>query len=482
MILFSTNKSKTKLQIKCEDLDVFKNLREYFSIANTGASFARKKFRGRRIFIQDRKYAITPTGQCELGLYKEIEQYLIQKQLVGQVQYDENLKNLLNPGVESDIFTNFSKNLRDYQYEVVKTAIKTGWGTCVLGTGAGKTLTTAAIIENYFRNSNNKDTFKCLVIVPDLGLVSQTYEEFIESGISFTLTQWTGKKIPDLTSNVVICNMSILQSRFLSNDWVKYVDLLIVDEVHKMKPDNKVSKIISEIKTRHRYGFTGTLPEDVYDKWFIIGRLGPVLYEKNSSELRSQKYLTNVEVKVIELDYLVPVIEKKTDSAYRNELDYIYNNKVRNLLISKLCSRMNNNTLVLVNHIIHGEKLYEILKLELKKQVYFIRGEVDVEERDKIKQIMENHNDVVCVAISAIFSTGVNIKNIHNIMFTAGGKSFIRTVQSIGRGLRLHANKDQLVIYDICDNLKYSKQHSDKRKQIYEKEKINFTERIVKLG
>jgi superfamily II DNA or RNA helicase len=206
------------------------------------------------------------------------------------------------------------------------------------------------------------------------------------------------------------------------------------------------------------------------------------LYEKNSSDLRSENFLTNVEVKVLELQYNNPIIPKLTKNHYRNELDFIYNNRIRNLFITKLCGKVNNNTLVLVNHIIHGEQLFEIMSSTLNKQVFFIRGEVDVEERDKIKNIMETNNDVVCIAISAIFSTGVNIKNIHNIMFIAGGKSFIRTVQSIGRGLRLHDNKTQLTIYDICDNLKYSKQHNDKRKEIYNKEKINFIEKEVFLS
>jgi len=99
-----------------------------------------------------------------------------------------------------------------------------------------------------------------------------------------------------------------------------------------------------------------------------------------------------------------------------------------------------------------------------------------VEERDKIKKIMEKDSNVVCVAISAIFSTGINIKNLHNIIFASGGKSFIRTVQSIGRGLRKHASKNKLIIFDICDRLRYGVRHCEKRKEIYEREKIKYTD------
>ena len=136
--------------------------------------------------------------------------------------------------------------------------------------------------------------------------------------------------------------------------------------------------------------------------------------------------------------------------------------------------------MILLNNIDHGQHLYDLLSKNLKeKQVFFIRGEVEVEERDKVKKIMENNNNVVCIAISSIFSTGVNIKNLHMILFAAGGKSFIRTVQSIGRGLRLNENKDQLLIVDIADRLEYGTDHSNKRKEIYSEEKILYMEHEI---
>ena len=479
MISFKHTKHSNKIILQCQDKDIFNNIREHFSIKNTGASFARRKFGGRSFSIKDRKYAITPTGKFDIGLFYEIEKYIIDKQIVSDVTIDDSVTNLLKIGKSYEVHTRFNKQLRDYQIDVIDKALKLGWGTCVLGTGAGKTLVTAALIENYYLNSNNKNTFKCLVVVPDLGLVTQTYNEFLESGISFSVSQWTGKKQPDFECNVIICNMGILQSQFSQNEWITFVDLLIVDEAHKIKSDNKVSKIISSIKTPNRYGFTGTLPEDDYEKWFIMGKLGPVIYEKSSFELRSESYLTNVDIKIIKLVYNKPAIPKITDSKYRNELEFLYTNKSRNMFIQKLCNKLNYNTLILVNHINHGEYLYDLIKSTSSKQVFFIRGAVEVEERERIKQLMEKFDNIICIAISAIFSTGVNIHNIHNIMFVAGGKSFIRTVQSIGRGLRLNSNKEKLVIYDICDDLKYSTQHSLKRKDIYIKEKINYIQKTI---
>ena len=471
MLTFDYNTSNRKLLVKTEDSSLFDKIREHFSIENEGARFAR--YRGR--FAARRKYAITGTGACELGLYWDIRQYLIKEQIKVDISITDKLQKVLDVGRDIELYKKFTLELREYQEEVIKKALKIGRGTCVLGTGAGKTLTTAALIENYFQSCPDKDTFKCIVLVPDLGLVSQTYEEFNDVGTTFKMTKWTGKTKPDLTSNVIICNIGIVQSQFDNNDWMKYVDLLIVDECHKIKASNKVSKIVSKIKTHNKYGFTGTLPENNLDKWSIIGKLGPVIYEKTSYELRLEDYLANVNVKVLNLEYKVPP-RYLSDNKYREELDFIYDSHFRNTFLTKLCSKLENNTLILVNHISQGVILSEYLTQCENKQIYFIRGEVEVETREDIKRIMEKDNNVICVAMSSIFSTGVNIKNLHNIIFAAGGKSFIRTVQSVGRGLRKHASKNKLVIFDICDNLRYGLRHCEKRKDIYKTEKIKYTE------
>ena len=467
MLTFDYNPSTRKLLLKTEDLDLFNRVREHFSIENDAARYGRRYGR----YIPRRKYAITGAGACEVGLYWEIKKYLDKV----DTTVSDKLQKVLKVGKDIELYKDFAFDLREYQEDVVNKALKIGRGTCVLGTGAGKTFATAALIENYFRDSKDRDTFKCIVLVPDLGLVTQTYDEFLNCGTTFKLTKWTGKTKPDLTANVIICNIGIVQSRFEQNDWLKHIDLLIVDECHKIKASNKISKIVSRIRTPNKYGFTGTLPENNLDKWSIIGKLGPVIYEKTSYELRLEDYLANVAVKVLNLEYnTVPRYD--TDDNYRGELDFIYESPFRNEFLTKLCDKLDNNTLILVNHIKHGELLKEYLDTLTNKQVYFIRGEVDVERRDEIKKIMETDTNVVCVAISAIFSTGINIKNLHNIVFASGGKSFIRTVQSIGRGLRKHNLKSQLIIFDVCDRLRYGIRHCEKRKDIYKKEKIKFTE------
>lgn len=460
MITIDYNPRRRKAILSGDNFDV---IREHFSVANPAARFSKKPF------IPKRLYAITPTGMFDIGLVDEILQALENRGIADTVNLTDAAKKIYNPGFNWNIVTPLKFTLHDYQRDIVERCIKQGRGTVVLGTGGGKTLTLATIIENYY-NNYNKDTFKCLIIVPDLGLVTQTYNEFKEYNTTFTTTMWTGDIEPDFTANVIIANAGILQSRFEQHEFLKFVDLLVVDEVHKLKKSNKLTEIVEDITTNHVYGLTGTLPEDNKDKWNLIGKIGKVLIEKPSHELRAEGKLTEVKVKILEVTYKEGYI-----GDYNDELDFIKNNQFRNKAIKHICTNFKKNILIVVNHIDHGEILTNLLKDLTNRQVFFIQGSVDVDERETVKQLMESSDDVICVAISSIFSTGINIKNIHLIMIAAGGKSFIRLVQTIGRGLRKHHSKSELIIIDIVDKLKYGVKHLEDRLRIYRKEKIEYS-------
>lgn len=470
MITIDYNSKKQKATITGDCVDL---IREHFSIANPAAKFSRN-----RKFIPKRLYSITPTGQFDIGLVGEIRDVIKQKNIDTDIVLTELAQQAYSPSLPYDVkcIENPKYTLRDYQQETIEALMQNGRGVAVLGTGAGKTLTTATLLESIHRH---KPRFKCLIIVPDLGLVKQTYGDFADYGPSFTFTKWSGKMLPDLGCNVVIANSDIIRNRFDENDWIQHVDVLVVDEVHKANHGTSLSKILQKIYTLHKFGFTGTLPESNQDRWNILGKIGPVLFEKDSSELRAGGFLTNVHIKIIKLDYItnqkVTVSSDTPTLAYMQELEFLETNAFRNRVIKKICDNYKQNTLVLVNHISHGEILTEVLSQLTDRRVFFIRGDVDVEERERVRSMMEQDNDIICVAISKIFSTGVNIKNLHMILFAAGGKSFIRTVQTIGRGLRLHPTKTELVIVDIADQLKYGTEHANKRQEIYQRQNIDFS-------
>lgn len=466
---------RIQIKISSDSTDLFESLRDAFGERIPGAAFAKK----RNPFAATKQYAITPTGQCEIGLYWEIKKWISEKRPDVKIVVVDELKLALIPNkyVKFNEDIKFDFELYDYQQVAVQQAIKLGRGTVKLATGGGKTFITAALIENYYRSLDSLSTFRCLVIVPDLGLVEQTYKELNNCGCTFTCSKWTGKIEFDPEANVVICNTGVLTNRFHENEWLKHIDLLIVDECHKIKRGNEMTKIISKIFTHRKYGLTGTLPERLVDVWNIMGKFGPIVYEKPSHELISEGFLTNVHVSVLDIHYTQS--PSPIGSPWHAELDFIAENAFRNKVISKLCG-IDNNILILINNISHGEILFDTLSALVGKQVFFVQGSMDVDEREYIKSLMERDSNVICIAISAIFSTGINIKNIHTIIFAAGGKSPVRTVQSIGRGLRKHKSKIKLNIIDISDHLRYGMEHSIKRCEIYDKEHIKYSFRTIK--
>ena len=460
---------KNKIRLISDQID---DIREHFSVKDDTARF---RLRGRaRFYSNPRIYCITPTGLFEPGLFFDILSFIKQEYSDINIEVDEDVLDVVKPSncKNSSVYNLLKYPLRDYQLSSVENALKFGRGIIKLGTGGGKTLTIASLLMSLYEDNPK---LKILIIVPDLGLVNQTYNDFDEYNVKFKFTRWTGKIKPDLTANCIIANRGILQSKFEDNDWIKYVDTLVVDECHTIKKSNKISKMVNQITTNNKFGLTGTLPDNKPDEWNILGKLGKVIYDKDSYELRLESYLTNVDVKIIDVKYNDKPLYISGNNNFKTELDFIYTNKFRNNVINNICNKFNNNSLILVNHLAHGDALYDKLSQSKDKQIFFVKGEVEVETRDQIKKIMETNSNVICIAMSSIFSTGINIKNIHMIMFASGGKSFIRTIQSIGRGLRLHESKNKLLIIDICDQLKYGIRHGDKREEIYKSEKINFT-------
>lgn len=430
--------------------------------------------------IPDRIYFITPTGKFLFGLAETILDWMrknIHDLTVDYELSDDFKKRLTKDTEEHEIKDDLAFHLRDYQKEAVKLALHHQYGTFVMGTGAGKTLTIASIINNLYALGKIKKT---LILVPDNGLVLQFEDELknqyrLDKKISLFYDKHN--KI-DEEADITIANRPLFLSRFKQNEkfFRETIDCLIVDEAHSIKHSNKVSEAIKKMRAWYRFGFTGTLAEERQDKMKNLGMLGPVRYQKTSKELRDAGFLSDVTIHSIRLNYL----QTFAMDGYRDEIEFLQLYEPRNMFLRDLAFKLPNNTLILVNFLAHGFALEEMFNQRneklpegKKKQVYFIRGEVENEVREEVKKIMESDSNVICIAITKIFSTGINIKNIHHVVLAAGGKSSVTVVQSIGRGLRLHPNKKELRIWDISDNgYKYSTNHLKKRLEIYETEKI----------
>lgn len=474
-VSFSYDKKKGVAVIQTEYLE---NVREHFSVKVPKFGAARFNH-----FIPDRRYVITPTGQFDLGLFVEIIRFLRKQDIPFNITFSEEFKEVVTIGYSVKNFYQLNLELRDYQKDIVDICLKKGFGTVVLATAGGKTITMATLIENVVNNT--VVPIKTLIIVPDIGLVNQTYSDFIEYGIdSKRISKWSGTNVINHEADIIVANMGILQSEKSDLSWISHVGLLIVDEVHKLRRDNKVNKIIRKIRTPHKFGFTGTMPTDPLDQWNIIGKIGPILYERMAYQLREENYVSQALVLILDLVYKALPTYNFADAAstenYIAELEFIMHSEFRNNAIAKLSQNFSNNALIMVDRIEHGEILLQLLKDKLQgKQVFFIRGDVDVEDRKKVQDLMETSTNVVCVAISKIFSTGINIKNLHYIVFAAGGKARVKIIQSIGRGLRLHESKDTLTVIDLGDRLQYGIRHLEERKKLYATEKIKYTTKTL---
>lgn len=227
--------SKKKLGIISGDL--FDEIREYFSVKNEAAHFMRKYGR----FMPARTYAITPTGRFDPCLFFEIKKYIVSQQYVGEIVCSRDFFEEIVPARHTwhqqldytDIIYPLNLTLRDYQEDIVKECMKRGRGTVILATAGGKTLTSASLLSkiySLYTSDLNKGKFKCLFIVPDRGLVSQTYQDFIDYGVPFSVSKWTGDDELNFNTEVIISNLGILQSKKSALDWLCDVDVLIVDE------------------------------------------------------------------------------------------------------------------------------------------------------------------------------------------------------------------------------------------------------------
>ncbi len=515
--------------------DFLDDIRSAFSIPNKAKAILTRKY-GESRFIPHRNHVISTTGRFDRGLFFDILRYLKTSPLEYEITITDKLKEHVLCGVDATDFDLPKLNIekvRNFQVSGVYNGLKYGHGIFLIGTGGGKTLLMALLDRSFRTIKENKGV--TFIALP-AQLIEQTYKDFIEYGIPVEdISQWGNKHQFD-KKPIIIASYKTLHAKFGSikhtrpkksnqfettDEYSQYlkdfketgkarekvwnaekkrllkelesVDLLLFDEVHFLRDKNKLNKIIGLFDIKHKFGFTGTLPEDQVDKWNVIGKIGPIIENVTSYDLRQMKHLTNVKAQILKLTYKDPPnfkdeveemklmgITVQPGEAYLRERDWIYKHSFRNKVITHLCNRFKNNSLIMVNKLDHGELLYNTLSKALPdKTVYWVRGEVQMSDREKIRELMEKDNNIICVVMSKVFSTGINIKNIHYIVFVQDGKAKVTLVQSIGRGLRLNDNKELLVIIDIADDLPYGNDHLSKRLKRYESERIEYEVRSI---
>jgi superfamily II DNA or RNA helicase len=455
------------------DNDALSLLRENFSIANPA-------FRKNVPYVSSRLYSITPSGKFEVGLLGEIIKYLEHSNY--QYGISKDLKKEFSCGFETPIIKKLSIDYRDYQEQSITAAIKQGRGVTIIPTAGGKTLICAGLIESFRETTNDPDAL-VLVTVPSIQLVEQTANDFISYGLT-KVTKWSGNNKLDTNANIIVAGTQFLLSEKTNLSILADVKMLIKDECHNLKKTNKINKILKLLKTPYKFGFTGTMPTCKIDQWNIIGKLGPITFEQKTQTLKNQQYISNFKIVILNVQHTArpkQATSLNPTASYENELEFIINSERRNQIICKLADKLANNTLIMVDRLAHGEILESIIKetTKDKKPIYFIRGSTEMQDREEIRSLMNERNDIIIIAISKIFSTGINIPNLHNIIFASAGKAKIKIMQSIGRALRLHPTKTMANIFDISDNTKYAKLHLIERKKLYNTENYEYTEKSI---
>lgn len=469
-VLFDFDTVSRKPRIVSEYLD---QIREHFSVEDKALVFMRRRH-GRNMPV--RKYAITNKGNFDLPFYRQICKEIAETFPSLILKNSQKFEQLVKTEKIASNLVNLNLAPRDYQRESAELALQKGQGIIVLPTSAGKTFTMALIAATAIKEKD----FNIFIIVPNIQLVQQTYQDFLDYGIEESLvSKWTGN-CEYKGTKIIISNSQILLSDKQDTTVLKNFQCVIVDECHKIATATEITKLVKKLTPRHIFGLTGSLPENKFDVWSLNRIFGSVIYQKKSIELRQDQYISKVRVVGLEIEYKnIPNFTRPSMSeptaGYEEETVWLHTNEFRNELLGKLIDKLETNTLVLVDRIVHGEILLEFLKQKTTKQIYFIQGSVEVEEREKLRQLMEETNGVVCIAISKIFSTGISIKNLHNVVFAAIGKARIKIIQSIGRSLRLHQTKEIATIFDIADvNLTYGYKHYEERKRLYVSENIPF--------
>ena len=373
-----------------------------------------------------------------------------------------------------DYMTRISKyKPRDYQIDAVYDALKYNRKLLISPTASGKSMMIYAVVR-YFVETKKK----VLLIVPTTSLVEQMYKDFEDYGWNadqYCHRIYSGKEKTNENPVTITTWQSVYK---LKRPFFKDFDVAIGDEAHLFKSKSLVSIMTKMDSAKYRYGFTGTLDGSQTHKWVLEGLFGPSYKVTQTKELIDKGHLSKLQIRVLILKHT----DQKFDT-YEDELQYIIGHLKRNRFIRNLVLDLKGNSLILFSRVAtHGQILFDSINssVQSNRKVFYVHGGVEAQERERIREITEQERDAIIVASYGTFSTGINIKNLHNVIFASPSKSRIRNLQSIGRVLRTGDNKKKAVLYDIADDISYKSRknytlnHLVERVKIYNEEKFNY--------
>jgi superfamily II DNA or RNA helicase len=479
-------KNEVYLRIDAEP-HVHKELSDYFTFEVPEAKFMKKNDRYKYWDGKIRLYS-PGTGEMYVGLFDYLIEWLNERNYQYEIQdskfygHPEDTEEFVTP--ESVVA--YMKTLglpfkaRDYQLKAIYEALKNNRRLLLSPTASGKSLIIYGLVRWHVERDRN-----ILIIVPTTSLVEQLYKDFIDYGWkadAYCHKIYSGKE-KWVDAQVVISTWQSIYKepkRFFDR-----YDAIIGDEAHLFKAKSLTSILTKLHDCKYRIGLTGTLDGTHTNKLVLEGLFGKCNRIIKTKELQEKGYLANLKVNILVMKH--GYVKHET---YQDEIDYIISHEKRNNLIKNLACDISGNTLILFSYVErHGEVLYEMInnKVKNKRKVFFIHGGVETELRESARAICENEEDAIIIASYGTFSTGINIRNLHNVIFASPSKSRVRNLQSIGRVLRKGNNKTEATLYDIADDMSkenfqnYTLKHLIERIKIYNEEKFNYEITEIKL-
>ncbi len=384
----------------------------------------------------------------------------------------------INEGISFEGVKDYMKSIcnhlpRKYQIEGVYDALRHNRKLLISPTASGKSLMIYSLVRYYVAKEQ-----KILLVVPTTSLVEQMYKDFQDYGWdaeSYCHRIYAGKE----KTNEYPVTITTWQSVYkLERSFFEDYNVVIGDEAHLFKSKSLISIMTKLHHAKYRFGFTGTLDGTQTHKWVLEGLFGPSYKVTKTDELMRQGYLSQLNIQCLVLKHPPQKFE-----TYPDEIEYLISHEQRNNFIKNLTLDLKGNTLILYSRVeTHGKVLYDLINNNKRSDhtVFFVHGGVDAEQRELIREITEKEKNAIIVASYGTFSTGINIKRLHNVIFASPSKSRIRNLQSIGRVLRKGKDKIKAILYDIADDCSlktrrnYTLNHFIERIKIYNQENFNY--------